>query len=173
MKRTLLFLAALGFLMLLSGCQTDRLNGQWTLQARVEQFSAAECSNSFLAAEQSLYFELAQEGTVLSGFPISFPGPNAVMDTGADWKVLGDANENKIDIYVWHPDSVTPDGCGDVNRIVGELDGNVVIGTYQGGDCNSYSATDSPSGKVVMEEVTGDPVESCTWSGTFTMTKSK
>ena len=92
MNRKLLSLPFLVLALLLSSCQPNPFNGQWTLQAQVEQVSAPECSSSFLGSGDRLYLGLTQEGAALSGFPILFPGPNAVMDEGADWKVLGETN---------------------------------------------------------------------------------
>ncbi len=169
MDRRPLFLTLFILLLVLSACQTDRFNGQWTLQVQVEQVSTPVCSNSFLGKEETHYFQLAQEGTTLSGFPLSSLGPNAVLNADAGWKVLGEADGNKVDIYFWIPNS--GDSCGDVNHFVGELNGNVISGNYQGGDCHSYPKTNSPAGRVVMNEVQGEDVESCSWSGTFTMTK--
>jgi hypothetical protein len=166
-----LFVLVPFLLLFLSSCQANQFNGQWTLEVRVEQVSTPECSNSFLGKQETVYFELAQKGNTLSGFPISFPGPDAAMNKGTGWKVLGEADGNKVDIYFWIPN--TPDSCGDVNHFVGELNDIVISGNYQGGDCHSYPKTDTPAGQVVKDEVQGEQVESCTWSGTFTMIKSE
>ena len=171
MNRNLPVLLSILSLLILPACQANRFAGQWTLEARIDQVASPECSNSFLGRGATLYFELTQEDTALSGFPIPFPGPNVVRDEDADWKVLGEADADQIDIYVWIPNSVTPDGCGDVNHLTGELRDSVVSGVYQGGDCHSSVATDSPNGRIVMEDVNGNPLETCTWSGTFTMKK--
>jgi hypothetical protein len=168
MNRKLLPLILVGLLLFLSSCQTNRFTGQWTLEVQVEQVSAPECSNSFLGKEETHYFQLAQDGVVLSGSPISSLEPNAEMNANAGWKILGEADGNKVDLYFWIPN--TPDTCGDVNHFAGERNGNVISGNYQGGDCHSYPKTDSPAGRIVAEEVQGEEVESCTWSGTFTMT---
>jgi hypothetical protein len=171
MNRKIRLLALIVFSLLLSACQSSDFNGQWTLQVRVEQVSTPECSNSFLGKEETHYFELGQEGATLTGFPLSSPGPGAAMNPDAGWKVLGEADGNKVDIYFWIPN--TPDSCGDVNHFLGELSGDVISGTYQGGDCHSYPKTDTPAGQVVAEEVQGQDIESCTWSGTFTMTRNE